>query len=238
MTGLVIAEVDIGRIQARCNRLWDSVSAAHHVIIAENGAGKTYLITRVILPLCALDRVLIIDVKGDDSVWSGYGEPIERMSRGLFGTGNGPGGNWYRLVVDVLGDKAGAKRLVAEALDIVLDEGHWVLVVDETRAITDREELGQGQRLENILLRGRSRAAQVIMAAQATEYMIPSTRNQWAFAWVGSIKDDEVIKRTLKILGLPQSHLPELRANPKRRWLYKDGELGGALAWTQAAADA
>src|ERR1022692_1965296 len=108
--GLLIPEIDIARVQTRCDKYWDYLSAAHHVIIAENGAGKTYLITRVILPLCALDRVLIIDVKGDDSVWAGYGKPIGRMVPGLSGTGGGPAGNWYRLVVDPLTDKAGAKR--------------------------------------------------------------------------------------------------------------------------------
>lgn len=237
--GLVIPDQEIALIQARLAATWNYTDAAHHVIIAENGSGKTYLITRAILPLCAFDRVLIIDVKGDDPVWTEYGTPIDRVTPGMWGTGGGPCRNWYRLVVDPIGDKAGAKRVVAEALDIVLDEGHYILVIDETRAITDKDELNEGARLEAVLLRGRSRAAQVIMAAQATEYMIPSTRNQWAFAWVGSVKDDDVIKRALKILSMPHtgpgSLLRTIGANPKRRWLYVDQEDAGAMAWTRAA---
>ena len=213
-------------VQGRVNSAWRPGLAAHHVIIGENGSGKTGLITRGIMPLCEYDRTLIIDVKGDDEMWDGYGVPIGRVPPGFHGQGNGPERSWYRLVVDMMADKAEAKRLVAEALDIALDEGHMTLIIDETRAITDREELNLSAKLEAVLLRGRSRRLAAILAAQATEYMVPSIRNQWAMAWLGSLKDDEVIKRTLKIVGLPMTYLPVIRDIPRRDWLYLDRESG------------
>lgn len=213
-------------VQGRVNSVWKPGLAGNHVIIGENGSGKTGLITRTIMPLCGYDRVLSIDVKGDDEMWDGYGVPIGRVTPGFHGQGDGPARSWYRLVVDMAADKAEAKRLVAEALDIALDEGHMTLMVDETRAITDREELNLGAKLEAVLLRGRSRRVSAILAAQATEYMVPSIRNQWAMAWLGSLKDDEVIKRTLKIVGLPMSYLPVIRDIPRRDWLYLDRESG------------
>ena len=223
-----IPHIPLARVQGRMNHAWRPRVAPHHVIIGENGSGKTGLITRAIMPLCAYDRVLVIDVKGDDPMWEEYGKPSEQVTPGFFGQGNGPGRNWYRLVVD-MADRQAAKRAVAAALDIALDEGHMILVVDETRAVTDREELNLGAKLEAALLRGRSRGLSAILAAQATEYMVPSLRNQWAIAWLGSLKDDEIIKRALKILGLPQAYLPLVRDIPRRDWLYRDKENPGPI---------
>src|ERR1022692_3794115 len=100
------------------------------------------------------------------------------------------------------------------------------LIIDETSSITDREELNLQAKLEGVLLRGRSSRLAAILAAQATEYMVPSIRNQWAMAWIGSLKDDEVIKRTLKIVGLPMSYLSIIRDIPRRDWLYLDRASG------------
>lgn len=224
----VIQRVPLAKVQGRLSAVWRPRLAPHHVIIGENGSGKTGLITRGIMPLCAYDRVLIIDVKGDDPMWQGYGAPIERVTPGFCNSGEGPGRNWYRLVVD-MADRAAAKRAVAEALDLALDEGHLILIVDETRAITDREELNLGAKLEAALLRGRSRGLSAVLAAQATEYMVPSLRNQWAMSWLGSLKDDEVIKRTLKIVGLPMAYLPLVRDIQRRDWLYRDKEIPGPI---------
>ena len=236
-----IPSIDISLVQGRVNRLWNKKTAVHHIVVAENGSGKTFLITRGILPLCGYDRVLIVDVKGDDEVWDGYGEPITEMRYGLSGTGNGPSGNWYRLVVDPITDRANARETVKKALEIIQDEGYWIIVIDESRAITDKTDvaLNLAPSLEATISRGRSRGIQVISGAQSIDWMVASVRNQWAFAWIGSLKDEVQIKRVLQILGLPHrvtdNLIPEIGNNPKRRWLYVDKESEGkTIAWTQA----
>jgi hypothetical protein len=227
-----VRRVTVAEVQARMLRAWRPGESAFQLVVAENGAGKTGLNTRVIMPLCAHDRVLCIDVSGDDPMLAGYGAPIERLSRGLHNTGEGPGRNWYRLVVDPVNDKAGAKAAVAEALDVVLDEGHWIVFVDETRTVTDNDELALRAKLEAALLRGRKRGLQAVCAAQATEYMVPSVRNQWAVAWLGPLKDDNVIKRALQITSLPwqgaegRAFMALLRDMPRGQWLYLDRESG------------
>lgn len=224
-----IPAVPLAQVQGRLRQVWRPGIAAHHLILGENGAGKTGLITRGIMPLAEYDRVLIIDVKGDDGMWEGYGAPIARVTPGFNGEGEGRGRNWYRLVVDPVADRDLARVRVKEALKIAQDEGHMILVVDETRAVTDRAELNLWDDLEKVLLRGRSRRVMCVMAAQATEYMAPSVRNQWAMAWVGSLKDDEVVKRALKLLGLPTPYLPIVRDVARRQWLYLDKEDGRRL---------
>lgn len=213
-------------VQGRMHAAWKAGLAPWQVIVGENGSGKTGLITRVIYPLCAHDRVLAIDVKGDDPMMRGYGKPVSRVTPGFHGDGEGPGRNWYRLVVDPVNDKKGARREVGAALDLALTEGHMVLIVDETRAITDNDELALRPALEAAILRGRSRNLSGVMAAQATEYMVPSVRNQWAIAWLGPLKDEHVIRRALEIGTLPRSYAPLIRDMPRRRWLYMDKESG------------
>jgi hypothetical protein len=234
-----IPEIDITTVQGRVNRLWNKRTAVHHIVVAENGSGKTFLITRGILPLCAEDRVLILDVKGDDEVWENYGEPIYEMEYGLCNTGNGPSNNWYRLVVDPITEKEQARKTVKRALQIVQDEGYWIIVVDESRAITDLKELNLRADLESTLNRGRSRSIQAILGAQSIDYMIGGIRNQWAFGWIGSLRDEVQIKRVLQIVGLPhsgkESLIQTVNNNPKRRWLYVDKESDGkTIAWTRA----
>lgn len=213
-------------VQGRMQTAWKAGLAPWQIIVGENGSGKTGLITRVIYPLCAYDRVLAIDVKGDDEMMQGYGKPVGHVTPGFNGDGEGPGRNWYRLVVDPVNDKARAKFEVDHALKLALTEGHMVLVCDETRAITDNDELALRAPLEAAILRGRSRNLSGIMAAQATEYMVPSVRNQWAIAWLGPLKDDAVIKRALEISTLAKGYAPMIRDMPRRRWLYMDKESG------------
>lgn len=232
-----IPKIDAARVMGRVARLWDGENCAHHVVNGATGTGKSTLITRGILPLAERERQLIFDVKGDDPVWGSYPAlPVERITPGFgsAGEGGGPDGRWFRLVLDMT-DLAAAKRIAREALEIVQDEGNCVAVLDETRRMTDTEELNLGQPIETMLMGGRSRHLSVITTLTATEWTKPSIRNQWSFAYTGALRDDEVRKRWLKILGLPYSekagYLDALRTIPRRTWLYRDTEDNGALAY-------
>lgn len=228
-----IPEVELTRVQGRVNRLWrPAEGAAHHLILGTNGAGKTRLITDALLPLAAMDRVLIIDVKGDDPSWDVVDAAVIDRVAPQFGAerdGGGPFGLWYRLVVDPL-DRATARRAVGAALDVCTDEGHVVLVCDEIRALTDHGQLGLADALEALMMQGRSRNVSAIVAGQATQWITGAARSQWAFAWLGQLTDDRVRREALQIIGLSAAEgLPTLRTIGRRRWLYSDRAEGADI---------
>lgn len=232
MTNTGIAVVTAAQVQARMrDTAWVPMTGqAHVLVLGANGAGKTGLITRVIYPLLARERTLSLDVKGDDPMWTGYGAPVESLAAGMHGDGDGPAGCWWRLVADPLDDRSAAVRAARSALRTARAEGHLILVVDETRAVTDGDpQLGLKADLEDALQRGRSRNLRVIGAAQSTEYMTASMRNQWACAFIGALRDDRAIQRALELAGLWHAkdvYLPVVRDMPPRTWLYVDRAEG------------
>jgi hypothetical protein len=123
----------------RVDQLWKPQFAPHHSILGQNGSGKTHLIVHGILPLCTDDKVCIIDNKGDDPVLAASGaRPVRvlprELKRATFDDGK-PKSAWYRLVVS--DEYAHAQDQVGQALQQIYKEGNWIVVLDETRAISD-----------------------------------------------------------------------------------------------------
>ncbi|MET8183032.1 hypothetical protein [Streptomyces sp. NPDC005336] len=116
-------------VARRVDALWDPQTAPHHMVFGKIRSGKTHLITRGLLSLCEADRVLIIDAKGDDPAWDGYGRPVREIPDDA--ASGGSRDFWYRLVADRAPKTA--RKQVARALDTVAAEGHFVVVVDEVR---------------------------------------------------------------------------------------------------------
>lgn len=239
-----VPDVPWERVAGRVHRTWDPDTAPHHIIWAITRAGKTHLITRGILPLCAYSRVLIIDVKGGtDAAWNGYGHPVRTLPRefsmggGEPGGPGGPLGMWYRLEADETDPTA--KGRVRDALEQVQDEGHCVVIADETRALTDAEGTGFGAKaiVEALLIRGGSRNVSLVLASQSTAYASSSVKDQGAFLWVGATRDTAGQERIAKTLGQPASFAATLRTIRKRQFLYSDNE-GAApmLAFTEVPA--
>jgi hypothetical protein len=232
----ITQEYPMALVQGRVDRLWVRGQSTHHLIIGMSGAGKTGLIVGGILPLCADDRLVFIDVKNDtDPMLTDVGRPIgPRDVRILLGgQGGGPGGTWFRLVVDPVNDHERAQEAVRFALNLGLDIGDMVIATDEVRAITEtgQGQLGLGQLYEAVLTRGRSSGVSVISAAAATDNLRPAVRNQWTFAWAGSVNGADVIKSTLGILSLPNTqkvgsvqnpYWPVIRDLAQFEWLYLD----------------
>jgi hypothetical protein len=219
------------KVAGRIHRKWDPDTAPHHIIFAMTRAGKTHLITRGILPLCAYSRVLIIDVKGGtDPAWDGYGIPVTALppefsaGGGKAGGPGGPLGMWYRLVADETDPTSKAR--VRAALEQVQDEGHCVVIADETRALTESTgtNMGVGALVEALLIRGGSRSVSLVLASQSTAYAASSVKDQGAFLWVGATRDTAGQERIAQILGQPKSFAATLRSIPKRQFLYSDAE--------------
>ena len=213
---------------SRVDRLWNAELAPHHSIMGQNGSGKSYLIVHGLLPLCVDDKVLIIDNKGDDPVLNASGaKPVKKLPKNIrritFDDGK-PKAAWYRLVVS--DNLAQAQDQVGNALGQVYKEGEWVVVLDETRAISDPKSPGLGLQpeLDRLWLRGRSRRIPVIASTQAPRWVPSSFYDQCQFAWCSRIRDDRAHVRIQEIGSMTKAYIPHIAAIRKRRWLYMDDE--------------
>lgn len=228
---MTVATVPFPTIAARVQRLWRPDRAPHHVIFAKTRAGKTHLITRGLLPMCEQERVLILDVKGDDKVWHGYGRRVDKLPADFSRDGNGqPRSKWYRLVVDP--QDSTAKGYVKRVLEQIEAEGHCILVIDESRTLCDNRYLGLMAEVEALLMRAGSRNVSVIIAAQSVGYAPVSLKDQGSFYWIGHSGDIDRQKRLLAVIGQPASFLPALQDLAPRQWLYSDHESGRATTAT------
>jgi len=196
--------------------------------MGQNGAGKSYLIVHGLLPLCVDDKVLIIDNKGDDPVLNSAGarpvKQIPRQYRRVATEDQKPKSGWYRLVVSEHREKAIDQ--VGRALDQVYKEGEWVVVIDETRALSDPRSPGLGLQpeLDRLWLRGRSRRIPVIASTQAPRWVPSSFYDQCQFVWCSRIRDDKAHLRIQEIGSMTRAYIPHIANIRKRRWLYMDDE--------------
>src|SRR5215467_15691644 len=76
---LVIPDVHWYNVRGRLNQYWEAREAPHISIMGQTRSGKTYLVRHGIGPTIKWDRVLIIDVKGDDRTMAGFGKPVREI---------------------------------------------------------------------------------------------------------------------------------------------------------------
>lgn len=212
----------------RVDKLWQPEHAPHHSIFGQNGSGKTHLIVHGLLPLCQHDNVVILDSKGgDDPVLAQAGaRKVRRLPTRLRRTldNDNPKDGWFQLVISDEIPKA--QDQVGQALDQVYDEGNWIVVLDETRAVSDPRSPGLGlqPQLDRLWLRGRSRHISVIAATQAPRWVPTSFYDQCQFAWCSRIRDERAHQRVMEIGSMTRAHIPHIAAVRKHRWLYMDDE--------------
>lgn len=236
-TPLVIPRVSWDAIRAEIHRTWIPLESPHHSIIGQTGSGKSYFATRGIMSLIQHDKVLIIDVKGDDPTLRGYGKAVKElppkwqieMTRRK--RNRQPRELWYRLLITPDFDSGRAQ--VKEALSRVWKEGKWFVVIDETRYLTDRRlpSLNLGAYVERLWTFGRSREISVIAMTQAPKWVPSSFYDQPSFVWIGRINDEDAQKRLREIGGLQKAHLPVIYSIKKREFLLI-AEGGDTLAIT------
>jgi hypothetical protein len=211
----------------RVDQLWKPEFAPHHSLFGQNGSGKTHLIVHGLLPLCLYDNVAIFDSKGDDPVLAASGARPVRALPGKFRRSldnNDERDGWYRIAI--YDELARAQEQVGRALDTIYSEGNWIVVLDETRAISDPRSPGLGlqPQLDRLWLRGRSRRICVIAATQAPRWVPTSFYDQCQFAWSSRIRDDRAHQRIMEIGSMTRAHIPHIASIRKRRWLYMDDE--------------
>ena len=212
----------------RVDRLWQPEIAPHHSILGQNGSGKSYMIVNGLLPLCHYDRVCIFDSKGDDPVLASSGaKPVRQLPnkwRRVATDRNKPNDAWYRLML--YDDRERAQDQAHKALEDIYSEGDWIVVLDETRALSDPRSPGLGlqPQLDRMWLRGRSRHISVIAATQAPRWVPSSFYDQPQFVWASRIRDEKAHIRMREIGSMSKDLIPQIAATRKRRWIYMDDE--------------
>lgn len=192
-------------------------SGIHVSLIAVTGDGKSYLIRRGLLPLWEQWRVLVVDSKGGrDETWQGYGQVVDRFPaqelRGQPPQDGQP--RVYRLVVPgyewsphMKRDSDGVRRarlVVGEALNLAYQQGHWTIVIDETRAVTDSpEQFGLGLRglLVTDWRMGRALDLTVVAGTQAPRYQPSEFYDQVGWLYIGPTLDGRSLDRLDEIGG-------------------------------------
>ncbi len=204
---------------------WVPKEAPHHSVIGLTGSGKSYLVTRGLMPMIAYDRALIIDVKGDDPTLAGYGKVVKTFPHSLVTRSverkkkRVVGDNWYRLKVS--GNRAEGREQVRKALANAYKEGRWFVIVDETRYLTDPRDPSLGVRsfVEQLWMRGRSKEVSLVAMTQSPKWVPSSFYDQPSFVWIGRVNDEDAQKRLREVGGLSKQHLPVIASLKKREFL-------------------
>ena len=229
-----IPMVPWAEVHNRTGEFWIPGDAPHHAIVAQTRGGKSYLIGNGILKHRAYNRVLIIDVKGDDPTYAEIGKPVQMIPSQFSRSFNDwlseakAGEHWYRLVVKE--DWTDAREQVAKALAQCYKEHDWTVVLDETRALTDPRPpgLNLSPLVEQLWLRGGSKRVEVVAATQGPRWVPRSFYEQAQFHWIGRIEDEDSQKRLREIGGMERHHLPTIKALQRHHFIYTDnlGEDG------------
>lgn len=210
------------------DKLWEPENSPHQSFIGMSGSGKSYLVINGILrPLCAMDRVLIVDTKRNDPLVSSIGIPCENIPPNKHWATprhRKPFDHWHRLVVhDQFNSdgRAKAKAQVHKALERIYKEGNWVVFLDELQDLGGRQQpnLGLTMHIDEIYRKGRSRHISILATTQAPRNVPTSFYDQPSFHWISRLGDEEKQKRLGEIGGLPKAMRPHLATLQKRQWL-------------------
>jgi hypothetical protein len=224
----------LGRVLERVGAVWSPQAAPHHLVYAATGAGKSTLI-KALLGLAGAERVLLVEPKrGADPVYEGppgdphrWGRPVTGL-RPMFGydgePGGGPAGLWYRLTGSP--DRGDTARRFGAALEIVANEGHTILVLDDVKEVCKQLRLTEA--VESILNLGRSAGICAILSTTETSYV--SGRSQGAMTWVGYTGGSlDAAKAGAGLLGWRGRDRQDVCASmPRYGWVYQDHETGAA----------
>src|SRR6266516_3687640 len=221
---LTVPVVPFSRVQGRIARLWDPFERNPHIaVFGYTGSGKSHLIRHGILPLRACSRVVVIDVKDyRDSVWTGFGTPVAELPQAFARSGDG---HRWRVIVD----RSDAQAQLQRVFNQIRDEGHCLIVVDESRSITEREQIGLGSVVENLILEGRGIGVTLVMGAQSTAWAVSSLKDQPAALFIGQARGQDQAMALAKIAGYGRELAATISTIKARRWLYSDSWDGPAI---------
>jgi hypothetical protein len=217
---LAVPTVPFNRIQGRMDRLMDPFERNAVVgIFGITGSGKSHLMRYGILPMRTASRTVVIDVKeGRDSVWSGFGREVTQLPEEFFRSGTKEHPYTWRVVVD----RSNAQAQLGRIFDQIRSEGHCVIVMDETRSITDREQTGLSSKVENLITESRAVGVTMIMGAQSTAWAVSALKDQPACLFIGQTSNTKQAIALAEVAGYGRELAPVIRQIPARQWLYRD----------------
>lgn len=218
ITPLAVPGVPFGRVQGRIARLCDPFERnAQIAVYGITGSGKTHMMRYGILPLRENDRTVVIDMKDDrGSIWSGFGRAVDELPPAFFKSGDGS--CRWRVIVD----RSRAKAQLGRVLDQIRDEGHCVVVIDDTRPITEREQAGLSSKVEDLITVGRELGISMVMGAQSTAYAVPSLKDQPAALFIGQCSGTNQAMKLAKLAGYGRDLALTIGTIEARQWLYRD----------------
>ena len=216
---LVIPSVPFERVQGRMSRFWDPFERNPHIaVFGTTGSGKSHLIRYGILPLRCFSRTVVIDVKDNrDSVWAGFGKPVTELEPAFFRTGNNEQPAIWRLIVD----RSRAQEQLRRVFEQIRSEGHCLIVVDESRSITEREQVGLGSVVENLIQEGRGLGITMIMGAQSSAWAVSALKDQPAVMFMGQSTGDQPLTLA-KMAGYGRELAQVIGTLEPRTWVYRD----------------
>ena len=239
MTGQIVPVVPFANVAGRVQRNWCPAEAnPHHAAFAQTRGGKSHLIRWGILPLAALGRMVVIDVKpGGDRTWNGWGEDVTglRPGFGLSATG------LPRYRVRVLPGAEGSEQ-VRRILEQLAAEGEVIIVVDDAGRVTDnagRGGMGLGGTVDHMLSLGAATGVTMILGLNSTAWAASGAKDQCGTIWIGVTRSRTMRDNFADVAGLPREVRPVLDRIPARHWLYSDyagDDLMMALTHVPAAA--
>lgn len=220
---LTVPDVPFATIAHRMKRLFSPFSTGNHTAIyGRSGSGKSYLIRHGILPaLAPIGRVLVLDVKqGHSKTWKDWGRLIEKLP-GAFGhDADNPDGLRFRLAVSR--DRDEARKQVKRALDQVREEGHCVVVVDETRVLVENQQLALGSPVELLVNTGRESGITMILGQQNATWTPASVRDGVQMLWIGPQSSRKSGLTLAEIAGGDRALAMAIGNLPPRHWIYRD----------------
>lgn len=188
---------------------WDP--GTHLAIIGPTGEGKTTFVVGI---LNLRKWVIALDPKGEDETLAASGFtritslPLPGNVRDRIAAGEPA-----RFIIGgpsrTSGEQAALRRLMAEAIQMVREQGGWTLYVDEFQILADMRFFGLGKKVEELLISARRNRTSVITAFQAPAW-VPraSTRQAWG-TLVLPTRDINMIKAVAESMGRPWQELQQ-----------------------------
>lgn len=226
------------RVETWLDGRWEP--GEHMSIFGRTGSGKTYVLVYGLMPLWARSRVLIIDSKHDRGTMREVGHVVSKQPgfndrlpfRVREWTGKPESRKWdddpewyklqpvkYKWHADRTREKASLDRVravVGKALQMVYEEGDWVVILDEVRDLSESRSPGLdlGAILSKLWREGRDRNVTIIAGTQAPAMAPPSMYDQCTYAIFGRNADLRRTERLGEIAGnieLVEQVLPQLQ---------------------------
>lgn len=190
----------------------------HVGVVGPTGSGKSTLEGG----LCSVRKwVIALDPKGGDQTLSATG--WKRVTKWPLPVGikaDIKDGEPARLIVGKVAktraQRDANRRLLAQVVPALWEQGNWTVVVDELQMLTDRRFFNLADDVVELLIAARNRGISVVSAlqrvsvGQTTGGASSTVGDQVTWLAVAYTRDDRMVQRLAELLGRPVGECREL----------------------------